>query len=246
MPVLLRLAYDGTDFAGCPEAPGRRTVVGELRAALARVGIDAGAEALSRTDAGVHAEAQVVVVDTERAWDERAWLRALDRQLPDDLRCLAVARVGTRPGVVAKRYRYEVDASASGDPFRARWSWRARVRLADLAPLAPSIVGRRDFLAFRRRGETRGDLVRTITEARWTQEGTRLCFHVVGDGFGYRLVRSLVGAQLAVARAACTREDLEGALAGNVTRAARQQAPARGLTLVSIHLDPEPSWVASS
>jgi tRNA pseudouridine38-40 synthase len=246
MPVLLRLAYDGTDFAGCPEAPGRRTVVGELRSALARLGIVDAVETLSRTDAGVHAEAQVAVVATECAWDERAWLHALDRHLPADLRCGAVARTDSPQAVLGKTYRYEVDVSAWGDPFRARSSWRQRVCLDDLVQLAPQIVGCRDFSAFRRRGETRKDLVRTINEAAWTKDGTRLCFHVTGDGFGYRLVRSLVGAQLAVARGACTREDLEAALAGRVTPAAVQQAPARGLCLVSIHLVPEPSWVASS
>ncbi|MCB9680477.1 MAG: tRNA pseudouridine(38-40) synthase TruA [Alphaproteobacteria bacterium] len=244
MPVLLRLAYDGTDLRGCPVAPDRRTVLGEVAAALGRVGVTGTLDVLSRTDAGVHARGQVAVLACDRAWSPEAWLLALDRHLPADLRCTAVALVEALPRVTAKTYTYTLDASPFGDPFRATRAWRVDVAVDALAPLADALVGAHDFSAFRRRGETREDLTRTVHHAAWHADGDTLVFTVTGDGFAYKLVRSLVGAMVCVARGGCTVDDLRAALAGSRTPAATQQAPARGLRLDAIALAPEPAWVA--
>lgn len=243
MTLLAEVAYVGTHFAGCPEVEARRTVVGEVRAALARVGAAGVVEALSRTDAGVHARGQVLALVLDREEPEASWHRALERHLPADLRCHAVARVEALPRVVAKTYTYTLDVSRWGDPFLAEVAWRVPVGIDALAGLTAGLVGRHDFSAFRRRGETRAHLVRTITEAAWEAQPGRLVFRVSGDGFGYRMVRSLVGGMVCVAWGRCTPADWEGALAGHVTRASLQQAPARGLCLTSMVLDPEPRWV---
>jgi tRNA pseudouridine38-40 synthase len=243
VPTLLLLAYDGTDLSGCPEVRGRRTVVGELRAALGRAGVHGALECLSRTDAGVHARGQVAVAEPDRRLGPDRLLLALDRHLPPDLRCVGAAEVDGVPAVRAKTYRYTFDLSPFGDPRLARCAWRARLDADRLVALTPRLVGRRDLSAFRRRGETRADLVRTIEAASCSVDGAVATIAVRGDGFAYRGVRSLVGALVAVARGAASEDDLDAALAGVPTDVARQQAPARGLSLDEVELEPAPAWV---
>lgn len=242
MRALLELGYDGTALSGCPEVPGRRTVVGEVRAALARAGLPAAAATLSRTDAGVHAHGQVGVVELGRTADEGWLLRALDRHLPPDLRCTGAALVGDVPAVRAKTYRYTLDLSPFGDPFLVTRAWRVSVAPERLMPLAALLPGEHDFSAFRRRGETRHDLRRRVDTAHWEAHGDRMELVITGRGFPYRLVRSLVGAMVAVARGV-SEDALRAALAGHPRDIARHQAPARGLCLESIRLEPAPAWV---
>ena len=143
-----------------------------------------------------------------------------------------------------KTYTYTIDNGALGDPFRTRHAWRPpfRLDLAKLNTLAALIPGRRDWRGFARRGDHREveDFVRTITAVGWRAEGDLLVCTVSGDGFVYRLVRSLVGALVATAHGGCSRADLDAALAGQESPAGHQQAPAHGLCLELIRypLDP--------
>src|SRR5271170_2853916 len=249
----LLLSYDGTAFAGWWRQPGRRTVAAELDAACRRIGEGtAAALGASRTDAGVHARGQVARLDLARAWAPRALLRALARQLPADLAChhLAAVAPSWHPchDATAKTYRYRIDNAAIADPFAARFAWRPPFRLAltELAAAARAIPGRRDWGGFVRRGESRagaGALVRTISRVEWQPAGTALDCTVTGEAFTYRLVRSLVGAMVAVAQGGCSASELTRALCGGDSPAGRQQAPACGLCLERVHYHQEPEWV---
>jgi tRNA pseudouridine38-40 synthase len=243
-PWLLRIAYDGTDFAGCPEALDRRTVAGTLREALARIDSEPTAlEVLSRTDAGVHAQGNIAIVHLSRDTTPSQLLTNLDRHLPPDLRCTAVAATPEPLIIGPKRYRYTVDLSRRGDPLAARIAWRpsASVDPRLLEPLAEALLGVHSFEAFRRQGETRADMTRQIRLARWTVEPERAVFTIEGGGFPYKLVRSLVGGMIAVGAGACPPGAWTDALTGQPTHASRQTAPAKGLTLLSIDLDA--GWV---
>lgn len=244
MRFALLIAYDGTDFAGWWRQPGTRTVAGVFDEAFARIG-EAQAQVVgaSRTDAGVHAEGQVAYVTTTRAWDADDLRRALATHLPGDVACRLIAIVPDEwdacHAATGKTYRYTIDHSEVADPFLARYSWRPPFRLDPqrLSDAAQGIAGTRDWSGFSRRGETRhldGDLVRNIERVVWTNEASRLCCEVTGGGFTYRLVRSLVGAMVAVANDTCSQADLAAALAGQDSPAGRQQAPARGLCLMRV------------
>lgn len=236
MRALLRLAYDGTDFAGCAPLPGERTVVGVVSDALARIGQSPTlAEALSRTDAGVHARDNLAHVVLPREMPPRDLLRALDRHLPADARCLGVAPIEALPSPGLKTYAYRLDRTPHGDPFQARWSWRLLGPLdeAVLHELADATQGTHDLEAFRRTGETRDDLVRTFDAVSWRAEPGALVCTITGRGFPYRLVRALVGGMVAVARGSHTPEAYRAALAGDASDGVcRHTAPARGLTLL--------------
>lgn len=244
----LLIAYDGSDFVGWWRQPGARTVAGELDAACARIGETAAAPVgASRTDAGVHARGQVAHVDLARHWEPSVLHRALAGQLPADCSLRAVAPVADDwhavHGATGKTYTYAIDNGVLGDPFRTRHAWRPpfRLDLATLTSLAALIPGRRDWRAFARRGDHREaeDFVRTITAADWRADGDLLVCTVTGDGFVYRLVRSLVGALVATAHGGCSRAELDAALAGQESPAGQQQAPAHGLCLERVHYPQE-------
>lgn len=249
MRFALLIAYDGTDFAGWWRQPDARSVASVFDQAFARLGEPtAQVVGASRTDAGVHAEGQVAHVETSRAWDAADLRRALATHLPADASCLAVVPVADAwdacHAAVGKTYRYTIDHGEVADPFLARFAWRLpfRLSLPALTAAATGIAGERDWSGFSRRGETRhldGDLVRRIDRVAWTQNGTRLCCEVTGGGFTYRLVRSLVGAMVAVAHGTCSRADLDLALAGKESAAGRQQAPAQGLCLMHVAYTPD-------
>ncbi len=250
----LLLAYDGTAFAGWWRQPGRRTVAAELDAACRRIGEgSACALGASRTDAGVHARGQVARLDLARPWRPAALLHALARQLPADLSCRSVAAVapGWHPchDAIAKTYLYRIDNAAIADPFAARFAWRTpfRLDLAGVQAAAASIPGRRDWGGFVRRGESRagaGALVRTISTVAWHGAAGELACTVTGDAFTYRLVRSLVGAMVAVAHGGCSPAELTRALAGGASPAGRQQAPACGLCLERVSYERTLDWLA--
>jgi tRNA pseudouridine38-40 synthase len=145
---------------------------------------------------------------------------------------------------VAKTYSYTIDNGAVADPFHRAFAWRPpfRLRLADLRRAAAAIPGQRDWQGFARRGDTRTDLVRRIDTVTWRADGDALVCTVTGASFTYRLVRSLVGAMVAVANGGCTKHDLTEALAGRRSPAGRQQAPAQGLCLERVRYDPELDW----
>src|SRR6185295_14008941 len=191
------LAYDGTDFAGWWRQPGRRTVAGELDAALDRLG-ETGAEPVgsSRTDAGVHARGQLAHADLHRDWDPRRLAAGLGRHLPPDLSCLAAARVDDAwhavHGVRRKTYRYQLDVRSVADPFLARTAWRVPSGLdpAALSAAAAEVPGQRDWSAFVRRGEHRAGTTCRVLSCRWRRRGDVLACDNGADGFIYRLARS--------------------------------------------------------
>lgn len=245
MNTVICLSYHGAGFHGCPDVPGLRTVLGELRAACERFGQPPLAmDCFSRTDAGVHARGNVVLLDLPRRTGPGSLLAALDRHLPADLRPVAVADLVQVPRVVSKVYAYELDLSPCGDPLRAPFAWRpGRLDLTLLVTLAAEISGTHDFAAFRRRGETRASLVRHIERAQWRVHERGAAFEVEGSGFGYHLVRGLVGAMVRVARGGVSPQVWARALAGEEHDLARETAPAYGLCLERLKLEPEPAWV---
>lgn len=208
MRVRLDLAYDGTDFSGWATQRGLRTVQGVVEAALGTL-VRAEPPRLTvagRTDAGVHARGQVAHVDVPPAVAaDPLLLRRLDGLLPDDVqvRAAAPAPVGfdARFSALWRRYRYRVaDGLAALDPLRRAdtLAWPRRLELARLAAAAQGLVGEHDFAAFCRRREG-ATTVRAVLALQWCRlpDGV-LAMDVTADAFCHSMVRSLVGAMVAV------------------------------------------------
>lgn len=250
----LRIAYDGSDFHGWWRQPQQRCVASHVDQAFARLQ-ESAAQVLgaARTDAGVHAEGQVAHVDCARNWTCDELVHALNTHVDADVSCQAAAAVADDWHAChlssGKTYRYEIDLAQSPDPLRARYAWRppGKIKLEQLQEIVALIPGQRDWSAFARSADAREDFERTIYEMRCVQiDGTfgpRLQIHVRGAGFTYHLVRSLIGAAVAVVTGRCQRRDLLTALAAQASPAADFQAPAKGLCLQQVHYEVEPDWV---
>jgi tRNA pseudouridine38-40 synthase len=217
--VRLDLAYDGTDFSGWAAQPGRRTVEGELGAALTtvlRAPEPVRLTVAGRTDAGVHARGQVAHADVEKhAWEAlpgrsdrtpaQAALTRLRGILPPDLVVHAVTPApdgfDARFSALRRRYLYRLcDQPESVDPLRRRDTVVARRPLDGDAmdAAAHSLVGLADFAAFCRRREG-ATTARTLLEYSWTRaDDGVLEATVVADAFCHSMVRSLVGAVVPV------------------------------------------------
>ncbi len=252
-PRTLRLtvAYDGTDFLGWQYQPRVRTVQAVLEAALRELtGEKTHAMASGRTDAGVHAIAQVVGVVTANRLPLDVFLRALNAHLPDDLRVLEVREVASKfhaiKDAVRKRYRYVLHDGPLADVFRRRYCWKVKDRL-DLAAMqqaAAVLMGTHDFYSFQSSGSKRVTTVRTITcleLSRPPEDADLIHVEIEADGFLYTMVRTIVGALWEVGRGTRPIEWVRQVLESRDRRQAGRTAPPQGLFLVSVEYGEEGS-----
>jgi len=248
----LILSYDGADFAGWQVQPGRTTVQGALASAIGRLsGENVLPQGSGRTDAGVHALAQVASFATASTIPAENWMRALNDILPASIRVLRVAEVApefhARKSARAKTYRYRIHRGAVCPPFLARYVWHYPYPLEESAMIAAArvVVGEHDFTSFaavdperveRMAAEenVRPTNVRTIFSSNWTREGDELVYTVRGNGFLHHMVRNLVGTFLMRGKGTLTLEDLRRILEARERTAAGPTAPASGLYLVEV------------
>lgn len=261
--VRLTLAYDGTAFAGFQRQPSARTIQGELEAAIARVTQCAvSARGAGRTDAGVHAEGQVVAFDTERELPARRWLLALNRYLPDEIAVQAVSECAPgydpRFDAIDKLYRYLFYLGLARAPLLRHRAWHlARAGVAsDEADLtsracqldvqamhqaAQALIGTHDFRAFRAADDTRENTQRSLHRVELI-EGFReqphvLALEVQGSAFMKNMVRIIAGTLVAVGRGRLSPAQVAALLQPTATRSKLSEtAPAHGLTLVHVTL----------
>lgn len=258
----LTLAYDGTDFAGWQVQPGQVTIQGELQSALGRVTGEAPLpQGSGRTDAGVHALAQVASFPLAVPIPPENLLRALNHTLPPSIRVLeariAPAAFHARHSAIAKTYEYRVLPAASlyCSPFLVRYLY-ACSRPLDFTALnaaAALVVGQHDFrsfaasdddLAARDAGSAEPrSTVRTIHSSAWQQRpseaGPLLVYRVRGNGFLHHMVRNLVGTMIDIGRGFQSADTIPTILAARSRSAAGPTAPARGLFLHSVEYGPE-------
>ena len=259
----LTLAYDGSEFAGWQVQPGQTTIQGTLASAIGRLtGENVLPQGSGRTDAGVHAFAQVATFQTASSIPTENWIKALNDILPASIRVLEVSDAPldfhARKSARAKTYRYRMYRGAICPPFIARYVWHYPFPLDELlmAQAASLVVGEHDFTSFaaadseraermaagenlynREQGGSQGKpetKVRTIFSSEWTREGDDLIYTVRGKGFLHHMVRNLVGTFLLVGKGTLTGEDFRAILDARSRSAAGPTAPASGLYLVEV------------
>ncbi len=246
MAVLkLVIAYDGSGFHGFARQPELRTVEGVLAEALERaLGVAPGFSVAGRTDAGVHAEGQVV--SFEAAAQPLALQRALNGMLGPEV---VVRRAGRAPvgfdarrSATARSYRYRVRAGEVPDPFTSRYEWHRPgvYRLASMRRAARLLEGEHDFASFCRPPKDGGPTVRRLERLSVRPAGDLLEFRARAGGFLHQMVRSLVGTLLAVGEGRLDPESMPEVLAGLDRSGAGPVAPPHGLALVSVHYGVHP------
>ena len=242
----LDISYDGTDFSGWAVQPGRRTVCGVLTEALSTlVRRPVLLTVAGRTDAGVHATGQVAHVDLPAELDLSPVLRRLNRLLPPDVRVRGLtgvpAEFDARFSALRRHYRYRIAVTPYGaEPLRARdtVSWPHGADLATLNEASAGLLGEHDFVAFCRRREG-ATTIRALQRLEWhaLDDGVVVA-EVSADAFCHSMVRSLVGALLAVGRGQRTPEWPASLLTRPERASEVTVAPAHGLTLVGVDYPP--------
>lgn len=256
----LDIAYDGTDFAGWATQDGQRTVAGVLDEALSTVfRTPVRVFGAGRTDSGVHASGQVAHLDIpadalghahprhprEREPEFLPLTRRLARFLPADVRVREIGRApagfDARFSALRRHYAYRISLAPYGaEPHLARFvtAWPRALDVDAMAAASRDLLGLHDFAAFcrPRPGAT---TIRDLQRLEWSRDGDLVTARVSADAFCWSMVRSLVGALLAVGegrREAGWCATLLGAAARSSDFAA---APARGLTLVGVDYPPD-------
>lgn len=237
------VAYDGTEFLGFQWQPRGRTVQGVLETAVAQVTqqqtrvIGAG-----RTDAGVHAQGQVIGFRVAWRHPLADLQRALNAVLPEDVAILELgpAEPDWHPRFSARRrsYRYTVLNQPVRSPLARRYACLVTepLDLAALREAAALLVGEHDFASFGR--PTQGEsTVRVIYEARWQQDGAWFIFDITGNAFLRGMVRSIVAALLQVGAGRWPVARVGEVLAGRDRGLAAAPAPACGLCLMKVEYE---------
>jgi tRNA pseudouridine38-40 synthase len=248
----VEIAYEGGRFRGFQRQPGLPTVQAALEEALASLGLRARLAVAARTDAGVHALAQVVSFSVRTDLDAEALRRGLNEVLPAGITALAVHRPSrafhARADAVSRTYVYLVGAPAPGCADGYAWSLpdaRAfpgldapRIDGAVLRAALAGAIGTHDFRAFARPGEQRGT-IRTVTRAEVVSADWAPLHAIVLEGRGFlrAMVRNLVGTAVAAAVGRAPSDAIRELLAAG-TRYRGVRAPGWGLTLAAVRYPP--------
>ena len=240
----LTLQYDGTDFVGWQRQPEGISIQGLLEDALSAFeGGPVTVHGAGRTDAGVHALAQVASVALTAAHDVAAIQRGLNVALPPTVRILAIVEMPgpfhARFDAVAKVYEYRIVNAAFVSPFLFRYAWHVpwRLDLGAMRAAADVLVGSHDFEAFQGTGANVATTRRTMHRVDWEEgEGaTRpLVMRVEGDGFLRHMVRNIVGTLADVGRGRRAPEEMLRVLHSRDRAQASATAPPHGLTLARV------------
>lgn len=251
MRYRLDIAYDGTEFAGWARQRDQRTVCGVLEDTLMLVLRRDPADPIrltvaGRTDSGVHATGQVAHVDLPQDVDPDHVAYRLAGALPDDVRVSGVRAVpevfDARFSALRRHYVYRIcDAGWGVDPLMRRYVVGSR-RSLDIEAMneaSRTLLGERDFVAFCRRREG-ATTIRDLQRLVWHRESEHLVLaQVSADAFCHSMVRSLVGALLAVGQGRRPVRWPASLLSESVRPSEVTVAPAHGLTLVGVDYPPD-------
>src|SRR5947208_2886728 len=248
--IKLVLAYDGSEFSGWQVQPDAATIQGTLASAIGRITAEKVLpQGSGRTDAGVHALAQVASFTTESPVPAENLVKALNDMLPPSIRVLEANEAPdgfhARHSARAKTYRYRIYRGAICPPFLARYVWHYPYPLNEsaMAEAAGRVVGEKDFTSFAavdaergREGEPPSN-VRTISSSAWERCGDEFVYTVRGSGFLHHMVRNLVGTFILVGKATLPVHDITRILEARNRSAAGATAPASGLYLVEVEYE---------
>jgi len=242
--IKIQVSYDGTDYHGWQVQPGLPTIQGTLEQVISEIeGKPVQVAGSGRTDAGVHALAQVAAFSIANPIPADNLLRAANRLLPPDIRVTHTEEVREdfhpRFEAKAKTYEYRIFRGEICPPFERRYVYHHPYPLdvEKMMEIAPLLEGDHDFTAFAAtddRDELAASKVRTIFCSRLEAQENRLVYRVRGSGFLKHMVRNIVGVLLEVGKGNVDHAGMLARLQPGCTIAAGPTAPARGLFLISV------------
>jgi len=234
-------AYDGTDFSGWQSQANGNGVQDYIEKRLAQIfKKPVRIHGSGRTDAGVHAKAQVFHFDAGWPHDTDQLLRAFRCGLPAGIQVRKVSLAPTgfhaRYGAIGKQYRYRIHLGRA-DPFELRWYWSMNDRALDLAAMrkaASYLLGKHDFSAFAaKNGDqvTEEDVVKDLRRLDLVVKGKHLDVVTQASGYLYKMVRTMVGALVETGLGKLTPEQVHDILLSKKRTYLVPTAPAQGLRM---------------
>lgn len=246
--IRIIVGYDGTNYHGWQVQPGLPTIQGAIQDVVSGIeGRRVLVTASGRTDAGVHALAQVAAFDLANPIPCTNLRRAMNRLLPLDIRVLAVDEAAPdfhpRYQAVAKTYEYRIWRSEVCPPFERFYVYHHPFPLdeARMAEMAPLLEGEHDFSAFAAADESDhpgNNNVRRIFSSRQERSGEKLIYRVRGSGFLKHMVRNIMGTLLECGKGNLGRAEMEARLQPGCAIRPGPTAPARGLVLIEAEYPP--------
>ena len=248
----LTLEYDGTKYSGWQEQKNARTVQGQLRkAAEDFFGADVEIQGSGRTDAGVHARAQVAHLrirpkpESKRRHFPAAneILRALNDRLPADVCILDVAEAQStfhaRHDALARTYIYQISTRRTAFAKKYVWWVREPLDIPAMSRAARTLIGRHNFVCFRAQDPSRPDesTIVVVDDAGIDVDGHLILFRITGSHFLWRMVRRIVGVLVKIGKGEMTLADFDRLLEGKADPkldVAGWTAPASGLFLEKV------------
>jgi tRNA pseudouridine38-40 synthase len=243
--LLLRIAYDGTDYSGWQTQPNRSTIQGVLTQVLGKItGERVEVRGSGRTDAGVHALAQSASIRLHCSIPCGNLLTALNDLLPESIRINSVDEAPegfhARHDALWKIYQYRIYRDPICPPMRIRYVAVISYRLDENAMMAAAsrFEGEKDFRSFASTedGDKRKEksFVRTIYSSVLERDGSELVYTVRGRGFLHHMVRNIVGTLVQAGREHWAPGVMDEILAARDRSRAGKTAPAQGLHLLHV------------
>jgi tRNA pseudouridine38-40 synthase len=235
------LEYDGRAYSGWQYQPGLNTIQDVVQGALSRVA-DAPIEVVcaGRTDAGVHASAQVLHFDSDAGRNERAWRLGANTYLPPDVSLLWVREVPlqfhARFSATARSYRYLIlnrDSRPALAAGRATWE-RRPLDASRMNDCAQVLVGEHDFSAFRAIECQSKSPMRHVERLAVTREQDWVRLDITANAFLHHMVRNVAGLLMAVGEGASPPERVAAVLASRDRKTNAATAPPDGLYLAAV------------
>lgn len=242
--IRLTLCYDGTDFHGWQIQPEIPTIQGTLEQVLSGIeGSPVHITGSGRTDAGVHALAQVAAFSFNNPIPPGNLRRAINRLLPSDIRILSAEEVAPdfhpRHHALAKTYEYRIFRGEVCLPFERRYvlHYPYPLNTDRMEKCASFLDGVHDFTAFAASDKSDADglsKIRTIFSSGIERQHDRIIYRVRGSGFLKHMVRNIVGTLLEAGKGNIGNAEIEHLLSGRCGTKAGPTVPPGGLFLVSV------------
>lgn len=246
MRLKATVSYDGSGYAGWQRqdnALGIESIIMDVMERIHHHPVEITGS--GRTDAGVHAIAQVFHFDSELKMSKEQWRRAMNALLPADIRIQDVEKVRedfhARFDAISKRYDYYLSYDVD-NPFLQRYRafYRGRLNIERMKECAALFVGTHDFTSFTSsRIDSRKSRVRTITMCAIEETADGLHFRLEGNSFLRYMVRMIVGTLIEAGRDRLSVQEVKAMLEAKDKEACRYKAPGSGLYLVEVRYPEE-------
>jgi tRNA pseudouridine38-40 synthase len=247
--IRITVSYDGTNYHGWQVQPNLATIQATIQDVIAKIeGAPVHVTGSGRTDAGVHAIAQVAAFDLQNPIPCENLRRAMNRLLPRDIRILAAAETApdfhARYDAIAKTYEYRIWREEVCPPFERLYVHHHPYPLDEdrIAEFAPLLAGEHDFSAFAATDETDElgrSKTRNVFSSCLARSGEKLIYRVRGSGFLKHMVRNIVGVLIEAGKGNVDRSGIEARLTPGCTIPPGPTAPARGLFLLRVEYKPQ-------